>query len=91
VSFRDANPNMAISLPANTLLFRAEGPQVGVVSPDGHVELHSILVGRDLGQSLEVISGVTTNDRVIINPSDSLVTGAQVRIADAAPDPMTGK
>jgi RND family efflux transporter MFP subunit len=91
VSFHDVNPNPAMVLPSNTLLFRAEGPQVGVVLPDGHVELRKILVGRDLGQNIEVLSGVSTNERVIINPSDSLVTGAQVRVAETAPDGMSVK
>jgi RND family efflux transporter MFP subunit len=87
VSFHDTNPNPAMELPSNTLLFRSEGPQVGVVNPDGSVELRSILIGRDLGQNIEVISGITTNEPVIINPSDSLVTGAHVRIATAASGP----
>lgn len=91
VSFHDVHANPALVLPANTLLFRAEGPQVGVVKSDGHVELRKILVGRDLGQNIEVLSGVTTNEQVIINPSDSLVSGALVRIAEAAPDGMTTK
>jgi RND family efflux transporter MFP subunit len=81
VSFHDTNPNPALVLPSNTLLFRAEGPQVGVVRGDGQVELRSIQVGRDLGQNIEVLSGVTTNECVIINPSDSLVSGAHVRLA----------
>lgn len=81
VSFHDTGGAPALELPSNTLLFRAEGPQVGVVLPDGKVELRTILMGRDLGKNIEVLSGVTTNDAVIINPSDSLVTGEQVRVA----------
>jgi RND family efflux transporter MFP subunit len=81
VSFHDANPNPILELPSNTLLFRSEGPQVGVVLSDGRVELRNIMVGRDLGQNIEILSGVTTNECVIINPSDSLVTGAHVRLA----------
>jgi len=70
-------------LPSNTLLFRAEGPQVGVVK-NGQVELRSVLLGRDLGRDVEILSGVASNEPVIINPSDSLVSGAQVRLADAS-------
>jgi membrane fusion protein (multidrug efflux system) len=66
-------------LPANTLLFRAEGPQVGVVRPDGKVELRSVKLGHDFGATLEIVSGVSTNDHVILNPSDSLESGATVR------------
>jgi len=91
VSFHDANPSPALLLPSNTLLFRAEGPQVGVVMSDGHVELRDVMVGRDLGQNIEVLSGVAAHERVIINPSDSLVNGAQVRVAEPPPGAMAQK
>jgi membrane fusion protein (multidrug efflux system) len=81
VSFHDMNAAPILTLPSNTLLFRSEGPQVGVVSPDGRVELHNVMLGRDLGANVEVISGIVASDKVIINPSDSLITGTQVRVA----------
>jgi RND family efflux transporter MFP subunit len=83
VSFHDTGANPPLVLPSNTLLFRAEGPQVGVVLPDGKVELRDVMVGRDLGKNVEILSGVNSNTPVIINPSDSLVTGTMVRLADA--------
>jgi multidrug efflux pump subunit AcrA (membrane-fusion protein) len=58
--------------------------QVGVVRPDGTVELRPIKVGRDFGQSIEILSGVTPADHVITNPTDSLVDGIKVRVQ---PDP----
>ncbi len=82
VRFTDARPDAPLTLPANTLLFRAEGPQVGVVLPNGKVELKSITLGRDLGAALEILSGVSPSDRVIINPADSLVSGVMVRLPD---------
>jgi membrane fusion protein, multidrug efflux system len=91
VSFHDTNPNLALELPSNTLLFRAEGPQVGVVQSDGSVELRNVVLGRDLGANIEILSGITAHDRVIINPSDSLVTGAHVRVAEAGPTAMAAK
>jgi hypothetical protein len=45
------------------------------------VELRKVQVGRDFGQTVEIITGVTAADRVITNPSDSLVTGIKVRVA----------
>jgi hypothetical protein len=72
------------TLPSNTLLFRAEGAQVGVVLPDDKVELRNVTLGRDFGAAVEVLGGVKPSDRVILNPSDSLVTGTAVRIATAA-------
>ncbi len=85
VTFHDLAQAPAWTLPSNTLLFRAEGPQVGVVQADGHVELRTVSLGRDLGSDVEVLAGVTAGERVILNPSDSLITGAKVRLADATP------
>src|SRR6266480_668432 len=83
-----------VTLPNNTLLFRAQGLQVGVVKPDNSVELHDIKVGRDFGTTIEIVQGVTPSDKVILNPADSLVTGAVVRVAAAAaasPSPAMAK
>lgn len=85
VSFDDLKQNLAMVLPSNTLLFRSEGTQVGVVGQDGKVELRKVVLGRDFGHTLEIVSGITGTDRVIINPADSLVSGTVVRIADAGP------
>jgi membrane fusion protein, multidrug efflux system len=82
VRFLDTTPSATLTLPSNTLLFRAQGLQVGVVGPDGKVDLHNVQIGRDFGQKIEVLSGVSASDRVIVNPSDSLVGGTTVRIAE---------
>jgi len=76
-----------VTLPNNTLLFRAQGLQVGVVKPDNTVELHDIKVGRDFGTTIQVVQGVTPSDKVILNPADSLVTGDIVRVVSPAPVP----
>ena len=73
-----------VTLPNNTLLFRAQGLQVGVVKPDNRVELRDIKVGRDFGTTIQIVQGVTPSDRVINNPSDSLTTGAIVHVASSA-------
>src|SRR2546423_2772427 len=70
-----------VTLPNNTLLFRTQGLQVGVVKPDNTVELHDIKVGRDFGTTIEIVQGVTPSEIVIVNPSDSTVSGDVVRIA----------
>jgi RND family efflux transporter MFP subunit len=73
----------AVTIPTNTLLFRSEGLRVGVVR-DGKVALVPITIGHDYGNSVEVTSGVTVQDAVVIDPSDSLENGATVEIAKAA-------
>ena len=67
-----------LTVPGNALLFRAEGPRVAVVDNDGIVHLHKVTIAQDLGQTLEIENGVEPNDRVIINPSDSIEDGDHV-------------
>ena len=88
--FTDAKGAAPLTLPGNTLLFRAEGPQVGVVQPDGKVELRNVKLGRDFGATVEILGGVNPTNQVILNPSDSLATGDMVR-AVAAAKPETAK
>jgi len=83
VRITTAQRDVGLVLPANTLLFRAEGPQVGVVKPDGKVELRSITLGRDFGRTIEILAGLAPTDHVILNPSDSLMSGAAVRVAES--------
>ena len=72
--------NRSLLVPANTLLFRSEGAAVGVVNQDNTVELKKIKIGRDLGNQLEVTQGVGPDDRIIVNPSDSLAAGQKVKV-----------
>jgi RND family efflux transporter MFP subunit len=75
-----------VVVPVNTLLFRNElGVQAGVVGSDGTVRLADVTVGRDYGNTVEVVHGLAETDAVILNPSDSLEPGTKVRIASAGP------
>jgi RND family efflux transporter MFP subunit len=79
----------SLIIPANTLLFRSEGLQVGVVRAN-NAELVPITIGRDYGSTVEVINGLKPIDQVIVNPSDSLTTGTPVRIDAGISAPSTG-
>jgi membrane fusion protein, multidrug efflux system len=70
-----------VTVPVNSMLFRQEGAQVAVVGPNNKVELRPITIGRDYGTTLEVLGGVTVQDRIIINPGDSLENGQTVNVA----------
>jgi RND family efflux transporter MFP subunit len=72
----------SVVIPANTLLFRSEGLRVGVVR-NQQAQLVPITIGRDYGSSVEVVAGLNPNDRVIVNPSDSLTTGTAVQVIAA--------
>ena len=84
LTFQAGHTKPVLTLPSDALIFRAQGLQVGVVRPDNTVELRSVQEGRDFGQTVEILAGVTPADRVINNPSDSLVGGTLVRVADAS-------
>ncbi len=70
----------AVTVPANTLLFRSEGLRVAVVR-NGKVQLAPITIGHDYGSSVEVLSGLTAQDAVVVDPSDSIEDGQAVEIA----------
>jgi RND family efflux transporter MFP subunit len=75
-----------LMIPSNTLLFRSEGLRVGVVR-NGRVQLVPVKIGRDAGASVEIASGLTTNDAVILDPSDSLASGQEVQVANHVNEP----
>jgi RND family efflux transporter MFP subunit len=67
-------------LPANVLLFRGDGLHVATVTANDHVQLKPVTIGRDYGAQVEIVSGLSARDHVILSPPDSLVSGAVVRI-----------
>jgi hypothetical protein len=71
-------------VPSDTLLVRAEGLRVGVVRDD-KVVLAPITIGHDYGTSVEVVSGLTRQDQVILDPPDSLAEGVTVQTVQAPP------
>src|SRR5437899_7779845 len=70
-------------IPVNTLIFRSECLRVGLVK-DGKVTLTDVTPGHDFGNTIEIVSGLKQDDQVILNPPDSVVTGQQVQIVQAA-------
>lgn len=71
-------------LPVSALIFRSAGLQIATVAVDNTVALVPIVIGRDYGTEVEVVSGLAAADSVIVSPPDSLVQGETVRIAQPA-------
>jgi len=69
-------------LPVNAIIFRTEGVRVAVVGEDGKVTLLPVTIGRDYGDSLEVVSGLSGRERIIVNAPDSIEAGQAVRVAE---------
>lgn len=80
VSFAVPVQTARITVPVNTVLFRAEGPRVAVVGQDKKVHLKPIMIGRDFGTKLEVIGGIGPTDEIVVNPADSLEDGQPVDV-----------
>src|SRR5580704_13394497 len=81
VHFKLAGNARSLRLPAATVLFRAPGLQVATVDAQHHIQLKSIVEGRDFGNTIEVLSGLDADDAVVINPPDSIINGLAVRVA----------
>ena len=79
VHFKMPQTARSVVVPSNTLLFRSEGLRVALVR-DGRVQLAPVKIGRDYGSTVAVILGLQASDAVVLDPADSLVSGAPVRI-----------
>ncbi|HSR05855.1 MAG TPA: efflux RND transporter periplasmic adaptor subunit [Bryobacteraceae bacterium] len=73
-----------VRLPAEALLVRSDGPTAAVVEPGGKVRIQKIMLGRDYGNEIEVTSGLSATDRVILNPGDTLRDGMTVTAQERA-------
>lgn len=78
VHFKLPQTVRSVVVPSNTLLFRSEGLRVALLR-DGRVQLTPVKIGRDYGSTVEVISGLQASDAVVLDPADSLVSGAPAR------------
>jgi RND family efflux transporter MFP subunit len=76
----DAN---LVKIPSTALITGTQGTQVATLDSNNKVVLKSVKLGRDLGDSVEVIAGLTPSDRIINSPPETLVTGDTVRVAGA--------
>jgi RND family efflux transporter MFP subunit len=73
--------SQTLTVPATTLIFRAQGPQVAVVGADNKVVLRDVHIAMDLGDRLRIDKGLQPGDRVVNHPSDSLMQGDLVQVA----------
>lgn len=80
----------AMIVPSNVLLFRPEGPRVAVAGSDGKIKLQTVTLGHDLGNKLEILSGISTGDQLVVNPADSLADGDLVQVRAAKAEQSTG-
>jgi RND family efflux transporter MFP subunit len=82
--------SQAMTIPTNALMVRGEGMRVAVVDKENRIRLRPIKIGRNYGESVEVLDGVSAADQLVLNPSDSLAEGDQVAIAPVAKAAQAG-
>jgi len=75
----------SFKLPANVLLFRGDGMKVATVGENGQVTMKEVTIGRDYGSDIEIVQGLTAEDKVILSPPDSLTDGVNVHVAPPPP------
>jgi len=75
-------PSGVMTIPTNALMIRAEGTRVAAVGADSRVQLRAVRVGRNYGESIEILDGVSAGDRLVLNPPDSLNDGDEVSVAE---------
>ncbi len=79
VKITPKTPRPTVRVAANTLMFDASGTRVIKVGPDDKLHYATVVLGRDFGQEMEVVSGVNTADRLVTNPTDDLTEGLKVK------------
>jgi RND family efflux transporter MFP subunit len=80
VTFDLPHPEIAINVPASALIFNQRGLQVATVGGNSRIVLKQVTISRDLGNEVELASGIAADDRVVTNPPDGIATGDQVRV-----------
>src|SRR4051794_25607334 len=83
---RDTVP---LHIPASALIFNQNGLRIATVGADDRVLFKTVTIARDLGKDIELASGVSADDRVIVAPPDGIADGDQVRVAGAKASPAT--
>ncbi len=91
VTFDLQHPEIAINVPASALIFNQRGLQVATVGANDRIVLKQVTISRDLGNEVELGSGIAADDRVVANPPDGIASGDKVRIAGAPGVPGAGE
>ncbi len=90
VHLRVSHPAGELTIPNSALLTNAGGTQALVVTPQNTLHFQPITVGRDFGKTIEVLSGLRADQKVVANPNDALHEGEKVHAIAAPPPPQGG-
>ena len=79
VVFQVPTDPTVLTMPEAALIFRAEGAQVAIVDAQNHVHLRNVTLGQNLGQTVQVTSGLSPGDKLVNNPPAGLLEGQLVQ------------
>ncbi len=82
------NPNSA-TIPANALVFRNNAVEIATLGPGDRIITKKVRIARDFGSEVEIAGGLSEDERIVVNPPESIVDGEEVRVADAAKNTLT--
>jgi len=85
VTFQVPSDPKVLTMPEEALIFRAAGTQVAVVDANNRVHLRDITLGQNLGQTVQVTSGLAIGDRLVNNPPAGLMDGETVQPVTPVP------
>jgi RND family efflux transporter MFP subunit len=85
VHFEIPTESNLMTIPSTALVTGNQGTQVAILGKDSKVTLKTVQLGRDLGDTVEVVAGLSPSDRIVNNPPETLVAGEMVRLVDATP------
>jgi RND family efflux transporter MFP subunit len=91
VRIKPLKSKKALTIPTNTLMFAQDGPQVALVSVDNTIELRKVKIGRNFGPIIEITAGLEPDQRVVVNPSGSLIAGTPVMVIESGNDKKGGR
>lgn len=86
VRFQVKTESQTLTIPANALVVRTEGPQAAVVTRDNTIHYQKLELGRDFGTEVEVTGGLEEGTRVVVNPSDDVREGVAVNVLSPVGD-----
>jgi hypothetical protein len=89
VTFDLPRPEVTINVAASALIFNQSGLHVAVVDRNGRIELREVTIAHDLGNEVEIGSGITSENEIVINPPDGIANGDKVRIVGRPAKPGT--
>ncbi len=80
VKFALPQDGRTLLVPGNAVMIRSDGPKILVVDTKETIRARAVKLGRDLGDKVEIVSGLNPAESVVANPTDALHDGAEVKV-----------